>query len=325
MDAGGKFGRYQDNDTEDYDDSWFKVDGKRELSPENAFFGKAGISMNHENRDSKESVQVLDELTTYQATELEGGVRHERRDRAFRLGVSSETLDYDDVGALNNDDRDRTTTGAGIRLSQAVSQQNRIYLQGQMNQRNYDQSLDDAGYDRDSDGYSAALGVTHAFSGGGKVDVYAGALSQDYDDARFDTVTEVDFGGSLHWYPSQTVKVLGSLKKSIRETTEPGASGYLLTLTSLQVEKKLVTDVHAYVTYGHGLAEYQSSEREDNYDTYGIGLKYFMSPRVYLSGGYSHITYDSNDQSSLLAPGDSYDFDRDIFQVSLQMRLAPVK
>jgi len=323
LDTGGNFGRYQDNNAEDYDDAWIKLDGKYDTGKESNLFGSAGYSRKHEGRDSKESAQTLEEITTYDVTELEAGIRHSREDLTFRLGLTNETLDFDNVGTLFNDDRDRSVTGLGLRASKLISEGNRVYLQSLINQRDYDQSLDSSGYNRDSDGYSAVIGASRSFTGGGKFEAFAGILSQEYDDARFESVDEPDYGATLHWYPGQTVKVVGSLKRSLRETTEPGASGYLNTVLSLQLDKKIITNVIGYLSLSHGIADYQQIDREDEYDSVGLGLKYFMSPHVFFTTSVNHFTNDSNDRSIALPPGDSYDFDKNLFLLSMKVRLAP--
>lgn len=323
LDTGGKIGRFQDNDAENYEDTWIDVDGKYELGKETSLFAGLGYSTKHEGRDSKESAQTLEEVTTYDVSKMELGLRHSRNDFTYRLGATYEALDFDNVGTLINDGRDRSVTGLGLRASKKISGRSRVFLQGLINQRSYDQALDSNGFNRDSDGYSTVLGISRALSGGGKVEAYAGVLSQDYDDRGFDSVNEADYGANLHWYPSQTVKLIGSLKRSLKETTEPGASGFLYTALNLQLDKKIITDVIGYASYSYGLAEYQMIGREDDYNGYSLGLKYFMSPHIFLTTSINHLSNDSNDRSLTLEPGESYDFDKNLFLLSLKVRLAP--
>lgn len=323
LDTGGKIGRYQDNSAENYEDTWIDLDGKYELGTETSLFGGLAYSVKHEGRDSKESAQTLEEVTTYDVSEMELGLRHNHGDYAYRLGATYEALDFDNVGTLINDGRDRTVNGLGLRASKKTSKRSRVFLQGLINQRSYDQAQDINGFNRDSDGYTAAVGVSRSLTGGGKVEAYAGVLSQDYDDPGFDSVSEPDYGVNLHWYPSQTVKLIGSLKRTLKETTEPGASGFLYTALNLQLDKKIITDVIGYASYSYGLAEYQMIDREDDYNGYSLGVKYFMSPHIFLTTSINHLSNDSNDRSLALIPGDSYDFDKNIFLVSLKVRLAP--
>ncbi len=140
-------------------------------------------------------------------------------------------------------------------------------------------------------------------------------LSQDYDDAGFDTVTEPDFGVSLRWYPAETFKFTGNLNRTLSETTQEGASGYLYTKLNLQLDKRMFTDYVGYLSYSYGEADYQDYSREDSLHSYGIGLNYYLSPHLFLSGGYSHISNDSNDNQ--------YDYERNLFLITFKAKLAP--
>ena len=48
-----------------------------------------------------------------------------------------------------------------------------------------------------------------------------------------------------------------------------------------------------------------------------------MSPHVRLTGSYTHYSNDSNDRSDSLTPGDSYDYDKNLFMLTIMVRLAP--
>lgn len=323
FDTGANIGRYQDNGSEDYEDYWLKADGKYEISSSTGLFAGVGHERKHEGRAEKESVQSADAPTLYTVDGVQAGIRHQLADYAIRFGLTYEQLDFDNVGDLINDDRDRSVSGLGLRVSKPITELTKWFAQGLMNQRKYDDAQDSAGYNRDSSGYTLAIGASHRLAQGGKVEAFVGLLSQEYEDPAFDRVNDVDFGLNLLWYPMQNLKLTAQVQRQLKETTELGASGYLSTGAELQLEKKLSSKLVGYASYGYNLAEYQQSQREDVANSLGLGLKYFMNNRLLLTLGYSLYSNDSNDQSTSLLPGESYDFDKNLFMLTAKLKLAP--
>lgn len=315
MNAGANLGFYTDNTDENYEDLWAEASGRYEISSATSLFGGAGYKKKHEGRDSKESAQSQDEPTTYDVLSMQFGGRQKLSDYVIRLGVTYEKMDFDNVGDLVNDDRDRTHAGLGLRVTRGLDKQTKVFAQGLLNKRAYDEDLDLGDYDRDSAGYTAAVGLIKKFGKKDRIEAYLGLLSQEYDDAGFDTVTEPNFGVNLRWYPAETYKFTGSLNRTLSETTEDGASGYLYTNLNLQLDKRMFTDYVGYVSYGYGYSDYQEFDRDDTFNSFGIGLNYYMSPHLFFSGSYSHIDNDSSD--------DDYDYDRNLFLISFKAKLAP--
>ncbi len=322
--AGAVIGRYLDNSTEDYEDFWFKGDAELELTEASQIYGGAGYSYNHESRDSKESAQqAVDELTTYDARTLQLGIDQRWGQTLLKLGTTYEALDYDNVGTLYNDDRDRKVRGLGLRVSNPIANQTSLYVQGVFNQRRYDDALDQFGYDRDSEGYNAVVGLSREYRGGHRIEAFVGYLEQEYEDSRFDRLSEPNYGLDLHWFPTGGTKLTAKLERSSNETTEVGSAGYLYTSFDLQLDRKLVSDLLGYLNYNHGLAEFQDVGREDVTQSVGLGVKYYMSPRVMITASYSHIDNDSNDLNSVSPVVGTYDYTRDLFFITLRARLAP--
>jgi hypothetical protein len=320
--AGAAIGRYLDISAEDYEDFWFKGDGQLDLNDKARIYGGAGYSVNHEGRDSKEgSQQQIDEPTTYDVQSLQAGLDQQLGRSMVKFGITFEALDYDNVGTLVNDDRDRSSTGLGLRLNLPLTEQTSLFAQGILNQRDYEDELDQFGYDRDSDGYNALLGVTSKFRGGHSLEAYVGYLVQEYNDSRFARLNEPNYGFDLRWYPTIGTKVSGKLERSLNETTEIGSSGYLYTGLDLQLDRKMATDVVAYLNYNYGLAEFQDVGREDRNHSVTVGLKYFVSPKVMISGSYSHSNNDSNDNNSVSPIVETYDYASNLLFINLRARL----
>lgn len=176
FDAGGTLGRYTDNDDEDYGDYWANASGRYDLSDRTNLFGGLGYSFEHEDRGSPEEDLAGDEPTTFDSRRAHGGAAHAFGDWILRAGATFERLDFDNVGALTNDDRDRDLSGFGVRLSRRLSPDYTLYGQLVRDVRDYDLELDDAGYRRDSDGYRAGVGVQAKLTNRLRGELYLGHL-----------------------------------------------------------------------------------------------------------------------------------------------------
>ena len=239
LDLGGAFGRYSTHDDEDYDDYWANLDGRYDVNDNSNIFGGLGYSHEHEDRGSPEDGLSGINPTVFDSSRAYGGVSLGGDKTTLRLGGTYEVLDFDDSGLLNNQDRNRDMSGVGARLNFALHPQYSVYQQAVWDRREYDQPTDDAGYQRDSDGYRVDIGMQAKVTNRLKGEAYLGYLRQDYDDSRFSSVSVPDFGGSLKWLAAPRTNLLLELDRSLEETTLPGSSGYLYTSLSGLVQHKL--------------------------------------------------------------------------------------
>jgi hypothetical protein len=327
LNAGANLGRYAENSDENYNDAWLEADGSFALGDSSSLFGGAGYSHKHEPRDSKESTSLGVEPTTYDVTDLRLGLRQGYGDLTLRVAGTYQALDYDNVeriggGTVDNSDRDRSVGGLGARVSQRLDKNLSIYLQAFLNNRDYDEAMDQFGFDRDSKGYTASFGATKKFGRNNKIDAYLGWLVQDYDDYRFEQVSTPNFAASLRWYPAASYKLTASLDRTLSETTEYASSGYLYTRFDTQLDKRMFNNIVGYLSYGYGLVDYQDVGREDVINSFGVGINYYMSKRVLISGGYTYINNDSNDESEFIVlPEDTYDYTRNLLLISVKVKL----
>jgi len=328
FDLGGAFARYSSNDDEDYDDYWASTDGRYDLSDKTNLFGGLGYSHGHEERGSPEDEQAGDEPTVYDSSRAHAGISHDWGKLSLRLGGTYEDLKFDDAGTLNNSDRDRVLTGAGGRVSWQLHPQYAVYGQGVWDRRDYDNSPDDNGYQRDSDGYRAVAGVLATFTNRLKGEAYLGYLNQAYDDPRFDDVSEPDYGGSLNWRPTPRTIVGAELERSLEETTLAGSSGYLYTSLSGSVRHKLTPRMNVNVGVSAAEAEYNDISREDHYYSARFGMRYYLTTRWYLGGEYRVLVRDSSSDAQVDNPASQQeleDYGRNQFFLTLGTLLYPVE
>jgi len=326
LSLGADIARYDKYSDEDFEDYWATADGRYDVTETLNFFGGIGYSREHEERGSPED-QNGTEPTIYSSLAAHLGSEISVDKLKFRFGGTYEELDFDDVGSslgvdINNDDRDREMWGAGARISYGWSEQVQLLAQYIYDERNYDVRVDDYGYRRDSDGYRLAAGLRYVKDSTLAAEIYAGAMRQDYDDARFSTIKEPDFGAEINWQPSPTIRINGVIERSIEETTLAGSPGYLETRYAMHLDHNLTrrTSLRGHLQFSE--YDYQEVPREDKEIGAGLGLQYDLTRNLFLGADYSFSHRNSNVERD--SPDDN-DYYRHRFMVSLGARLYPVK
>lgn len=336
--AGFDSGRYDTYSSEDYDDYWLSAEGRLDLTPGTRVLLGAGYSREHEERSSPDLSLVADDPTLYSSTEAHALLSHSAGDLGWRVGATYENLDFDDNETrsgliLNNDDRDREIIGVGTRLAFRGNQSVQPFVQLSLERRDYDQRVDDYGYERSSHGYRLGVGATARIRPGLGVEGFVGKLSQRYDDGRFDRVHDVALDARLDWQLSDRSLFNLNLTRSLEETSTAGAAGYLASTLSAQLNHRISPrgSVRAGVLWGY--EDYLNIAREDELLSTSVGYHHVITPRVYLDASYTLTQRDS----SLTRLGDalgqgvnsanvqSYaDFDNQILMMTLGVRFDPL-
>ena len=261
--AGAAAARYHGADSENYQDYWADADGRYDISKQTNVFGGVGYSREHEDRSSPDDL-AGGEPTTYDSSRAHAGIAHSWSKVSARLGGTFENLDYKDVAPINHDDRDRDLTGIGARLSYRLSPRYVVFGQAVHDVRNYDQSLDDNGLDRDSDGNRFAAGFTGIFSNRLNGSAYLGHLNQSYDQPTFSDVSTLDFNGRLTFRATPKTNLTATLERTLEETTLDDASGYLYTAGTLEATHRIDARLRATAAVSAGKEDYQGIDREDD-------------------------------------------------------------
>lgn len=328
LSAGATGARYHTTDTENYTDYWTDLEGRYDIGERTNVFGGLGYSRDHEDRSSPDETLVGDEPTTFTSQRAHGGVAHSWGALSARIGGTFESLDYRDVGPLNNDDRDRDLVGIGARVSYRLNPRYVVFGQAIRDQRRYDLALDDNGFNRDSDGYRAAVGFTGIFSNRLNGSAYIGHLSQSYDQTTFSDLSALDFNGRLTFRATPQTTLAAALERTLEETTLADASGYLYTAASVQAEHRISPRLRATAGLSAGRADYQGITREDDLYSAEAGLRYMLTPRIFLAASYRVMTRDTNLREAVLNDAnlqDTDDYARQQFFLTLGTLLYPVR
>ena len=297
-------GRYNDFSNEDYEDWVASLDGRIDVKRGSNFNYKASYMQLHEDRSSPDDVGGI-KPTVFNFSGLNLGYAHTFNRLTAALNYDLADTDYDnnlngDGDVLDNQDRDRTRDAFILKLSYEVAEQRAVFFSASVNSVDYDQKVDNNGFERSSDGQSFQAGVSWDMTGVLVGDLYLEYIDQDYDDPRFANVDGWGIGANLNWTPTELTNVNILVKNGPQETTQGSTSGYFSTLYSVRVQHELRRNwlLNARFSYTDNDYEFTGDSTSSLTGTQvtraGAGLIYLLNRNFYISGGYVYESQDAN-------------------------------
>jgi hypothetical protein len=315
LEAGTTVSRYMDYGTEDTEDYWLNLSGRRDITTQSNVFGGVSVERAHEARGSAESVSG-DEPTVYDKNRINLGLRMASGVNALTLAGNVVEFDYRNTpaggGVLFNDDRDRIHSTLGVRASHDYSQRWNLFAQATSDMRDYDRSVDELLYQRNSSGYRVAVGTRYAEGEQLQAEFMVGYLAQDYDDPRFDAVRTADYKASLRWFISRSSHLSVNLDHALEETTLPDSPGYLYRKLGTTWSQRFTDRLFGKFSAAFATADYQQIALEDDYYDLSAGLSQVIAKGILMHLDYRHLQRDSSQ------PGD--DFSRNQYTLSVSGR-----
>lgn len=293
---GGTVGRYWRNNSENFDDITVAGDGRLDITIDSKLTGAASYATLHEDRGSPDDVSG-DEPTEY--TLGFAGSEFTQRFNRLTTSIDSELLryDFDDVatsaGRANNDDRDRWQGRIGARAGWELVPEYQAFIRGGINTRSYDETVDDAGFDRDSWGLELVTGIALDLGGITSGELFIGYANQDYDGPALDTVGGLTGGANITWIVTPLTTVTGGFQRTIEETTIEGAGGFFSSQARLAVDHELLRNLLLNANASLRLNDYEGVEREEIVFRGGLGAKYLMNRNVYVVFEYIYTSRDT--------------------------------
>jgi len=309
FEAEAEIGRYDDNDKEDFDDFSFLADGRLDISRSSYFSSELSYEHNHEERSSAENTAGTDP-TIYEVSEV--SVTFFRQPNRFflRLDALLRDTDFEDTSVgeriINNDDRDREVKAQSIHVGYEFTPETMVYLRGTANSVNYEQRIDDDGFERSSEGYEVAFGASRAISGVSSISAFAGYRSQNIDDPRFETVDGVSFGADITWNITNLITLKAEAGRTIEPTSIFGASSVDVTSYSLGFDYEPLRSLILSADIEFATDDYQGLEREDETQGARFGMKLMLNRTLHVFLGYDYADRE-------VRPGDFAD---DIYTIN---------
>ena len=310
--------RYSDLRTENYDDFRFWAIGDMQVR-DGKLEARLRLNDIHENRTSPDDARGT-ELTRFWQNSVTAAYTHQPGRLLLRLDGLYRTLDFSNTqtpgGVVDNNDRDRSQLGAGLRAGYSMSPDYVLFLEARADSIDYDQTFDRNGFARSSDGVEFRAGTLLDFSGRTSGEFFVGYLRRKYEDPRYDDVTGPSFGGKIAWNATRLTTVTLGAARTVRGTTIVGASGIFRSEIGLQIDHELRRNLLLAAGFQYWNDDFQNIDRTDDLAFFNLGAKYMMSRYVRIEMGYR---YQSRDTSPDGSGGRNYEINDVFLQVVGQL------
>ncbi|MDX5493282.1 MAG: outer membrane beta-barrel protein, partial [Alphaproteobacteria bacterium] len=151
---------YADNNDEDRLDWDIGGDGRIDITRDTNISGGLSYAQLSEDRGAPNAPGGAAEPVEYSLFQANAAFSHRFNRVTSRIGATYSDFDYDDTPAvgggapIDQDFRDREEYTQFLRLGYDLSPDTNVYVQGTLNQREYDQKPPVVALNRDSDGYA---------------------------------------------------------------------------------------------------------------------------------------------------------------------------
>lgn len=292
---------YADNSDENSQDYEFGVSGRIDALRDTILTGAVNYSALHESRASADDVGGVEPGAFSLAT---AGIGIFNRFNRFALSARAlfKRYDFDDVvvsGVVNNqDDRDRDRIDVILRGGYEIVPGYQAFLRVNLNDTSYEDSTDDTGIKRGSDGYEMVAGVRIDLSGLTYGDVFAGYISHDYIDSSLATIEGFTFGADLTWNMTELTTLKLALTRTISETTQSSTSGTFDTNFEISADHELLRHLILSARVGAAQQDFEGTSREDRYVSFGIGARYLVNRNLEILFDYDFDRRSSDNAGS---------------------------
>lgn len=281
---------YQEEDDNNYLDFFTNAGGRLDITRSNQLSGGLEFNRLHEDRESPDSPGEGQDITTYYQPIARLNYRHNFNRLYTILGADLTRYDFQDNDDLNEDDRDRNQYRGRLRAGYEVSERLAGFAEGIYEIRDYDQTPNDQGLDRNSEGYTIRGGVDVDFTGLLFGEVALGYTHREYDDDDLDSVGGPSAAAALTWNVTRLTSIIFGADADVRETTVnfegDEASARFDKGVSVDVTHELLRNVLLNANADYTRADFEGTSRSDDIFGIGAGVTYLINRNFSVDATY---------------------------------------
>ena len=316
FEGGAAIDRFWDNSDEDTEDYDIGASGRIDIKRSTNVRLRSSYEHTHEDRGSPDDAQGT-RPTEIDIYDVGGEFFHNFGTLNGTVGGSFRRLSFDDVNAANGapiieHDRDRNRAEGFARVGYEINPSYEVFFRGSYNDIEYDGNEVGTGIDRSSDGYDFRVGLDADFGGIVFGDFYVGYIAQDYDDSTLDDIDGFEVGADITWNVTRLTTAEFIALTDIRQTTQAGASGRLVTTVGFEVDHELLRNLLIGGRASYTRDDFEGINRTDHIYRAGAGVTYLLNRYVHLGANYDLRTRDAE------AGGE--DFVENVVLVSLRLQ-----
>jgi hypothetical protein len=189
----------------------------------------------------------------------------------LEAGAGAAYSDFNDFavtggGNASQDDRDRLRIDTNARVAYEFRSKTDVFVRGTYSMVDFDNVDPTVLQKRDSDIFSATVGISHRPTERTEATIGAGYIVENFDNNAFGSVDGFAVNGVLAWELSALTTITGKVERRIDQTTDATASSELVWSGRLGVSHQLRRNVvlGGEVGYANRLFEGGTSNRDDD-------------------------------------------------------------
>ena len=320
--ASGGFGFYGNAPTQNFQNYVIQADGKLDIR--NDVYATGLIAFRRQTEAlGTPNVSFAQAPTVVDSVPVELGLYQRFNRLYYQLGVSATRYwyyDYSTITALGLPaaSRDRTEYEERIKIGYEVGENVAVFITPAINQRHYVDTINSAGQQRDSTGWSIGVGASYTFGPKVTLDGSIGLTSQTYTASGTSTsATVFTLGGSWNGYEPLVVRPI--LTRSINESALASYQNYVSTVAGIDFTYDIHYPWKAVGGISYNTADYTPAPgvagvnpRTDYFIKASIGLLYEVRPQFSIGPLYE---YSQGSSSDVAAGGPQYN--RNFFAIRL--------
>ena len=283
--------RFDEFSSNDFENIRFWIKGDKDLPSSNVALD-IDVADLSEPRTSVDAAGTALELTTYSRVDFDAAYTYTPGRWIARLDGTYRKFDFNDtetlIGTIDNGDRDRSVNDFGMRLGYEMSELYGLFLEPRYTQVDYDQRIDNSGFERSNKGYEIRLGTNLKYSGVITGELFVGYYNREFDDPAFGTVNGPSFGGEVDWGITRLTTLKLGASRTTDATTIAGASTTINTRFSLGMDHELRRNLLLQLAVETANEDFDGISREDDITRARIGAEYRVSHKLRLKAAYRY-------------------------------------
>jgi hypothetical protein len=309
FEAGGEVAFHINEEDEDYEDFYGATRGRLDITRNSNLTAGILAGRDHQDRDDVED-DPTEDLSEYWRYEGDLSFYQAFNRLNFRVGGDVRRRDYT---LEEENDRDVMIYNAIVRTGFFVSPRINPFIQGLYNIQRRDETPDDEGVDRDSEGWGVSIGTELGFTDLLVGEIGFGYRWQTFEDDALDDESGFGFNGALTWLPTQLTTVSLTAGSDFEPTDTDGAESRFRHFGELEVEHELLRNVILSGLVGYSRDDFEGIDRVDDTLDAGAGIRYLLNRNFSIDGGYTFTKRWSDDETE--------EFTRNVIRIGVTARL----
>lgn len=199
--------------------------------------------------------------------------------------------------------RDRDEKLVGGRIGYDLRKEVQVFTDLEYAPRDY---LQDSATERDSDGGTYMIGTRYRPSKDLTLEIAGGFMDRNYDTAAYDDINAFAASARANWTIQPGSKLQARLNRTIGEVTDANVGGNIRTDLRADFTQDLTDDLSGKLGARWINSDYQggngadsgTSDRDDDYYSANVGVKYTLTPVIAFTGDYTYGNNSSNRNSA---------------------------